>query len=359
MSPTEQRYAQIEKEALALTWACERFSDYLIGLKFTIETDHKSLIPLFSYKHLDELPLRVQRFRMRAMRFSFSINHVPGKNLAVADALSRAPLREEDPDLQDEADAFVRYTIQSLPATKSRLEEIRQKQRQDDVCRLLVKYCRQGWLDQSQLTNATRPFYSVANELSTEKGLLLRGCRIVIPNAMRHDILAKLHGGHQGIVKCRARARESVWWPGLSVELQEMITNCRVCTKERTQHPEPLIPSELPELPFQKVGTDLFEWEKHTYLLLMDYYSRFIEIALLSRPTTAEVINHLKSIFARHGIPEIVVSDNGPQYSCEAFAEFAREYQFQHVTSSPGYPQSNGEAERAVKTIKSLLKKGG
>ena len=87
------------------------------------------------------------------------------------------------------------------------------------------------------------------------------------------------------------------------------------------------MPSVLPELPFQKVGTDLFKWEKRTYLLLVDYYSRYIEIALLSRPTAAEVITHLKSIFARHGIPELVMSDNGPQYSCDAFSEFAREYQ--------------------------------
>ena len=357
MSPTEQRYAQIEKEALALTWACERFSDYLVGLTFTIETDHKPLVPLFSYKNLDELPLRVQRFRMRMMRFSFSIHHIPGRNLTVADALSRAPLQEVDPDLQDEADAFVNHTIQSLPATEGRLEEIRQKQRQDDVCRLLVKYSRQGWPDQKQLTNATRPFFSVASELSIERGLLLRGGRIVVPTSMRKEVLEKLHAGHQGIVKCRARARQSVWWPGISAELQEKVASCQVCSKERVQNPEPLIPSELPELPFQKVGTDLFEWEKRTYLLLVDYYSRFIEIALLGRPNAAEVINHLKSIFARHGIPETVVSDNGPQYSCEAFADFAREYQFQHITSSPGFPQSNGEAERAVKTIKNLLKK--
>ena len=117
------------------------------------------------------------------------------------------------------------------------------------------------------------------------------------------------------------------------------------------------MPSVLPELPYQKVGTDLFEWKKRTYLLLVDYYSRYIEIALLSRPTAAEVITHLKSIFARHGIPELVMSDNGPQYSCDAFSEFAREYQFRHLTSSPIYPQSNGEAEHAVKTINGLLKK--
>ena len=87
LAPTEQRYAQIEKEALAFTWACERFSDYLVGLKFSIETDHKPLTPLFSTKNMDELPIRVQRLRMRMMRFQFSIYHVPGKSLIVADML--------------------------------------------------------------------------------------------------------------------------------------------------------------------------------------------------------------------------------------------------------------------------------
>ena len=107
------------------------------------------------------------------------------------------------------------------------------------------------------------------------------------------------------------------------------------------------------------MGTDLFEWEKRNYLLVIDYYSQYIEIALLKRTTATEVIAHMKSIFARHGIPELIVSDNGPQYSSEEFSKFMREYQCQHVTSSPLYPQSNGEAERAVKTIKDLLKKEG
>ena len=158
-------------------------------------------------------------------------------------------------------------------------------------------------------------------------------------------------------MKCRERARQSVWWPGLSAQLEKVVKNFRECCREQLQRAEPLMPSVLPELPFQKVETDLFEWEKRTYLLLVDYYLRYIKIALLSRPTAAKVITHLKSIFARHGIPELVMSDNGPQYSCDAFSEFAREYQFRHLTSSPIYPQSNGEAEHVVKSIKGLLKK--
>ena len=91
LSPVEERYAQIEKEALAFTWACERFSDFLIGIEFCIQTEHKPLVPLFSTNNLEELPVRVQRFRIRMLRFHFSIVHVPGKDLVLADTLLGAP----------------------------------------------------------------------------------------------------------------------------------------------------------------------------------------------------------------------------------------------------------------------------
>ena len=265
MTPTESRYAQIEKEALALTWACERYSDYLIGLQFKIETDHKPLVPLFSSKLLDELPIRVQRFRMRMMRFNFSISHVPGKNLTIADTLSRAPCSRStnnDRLLQDETDAYLQVTIQALPATESRLEEIRKRQKEDKVCRQIAKYCQRGWPCISKIPQALKKFYPVAAELSVHKGLLLRGCRLVIPVSMQSDILNKLHVGHQGIRKCRERAKQAVWWPGISKQLEKLVSECPNCIKFRVQRAQPLIPSPLPNLPWQKIGTDLFEWEK-------------------------------------------------------------------------------------------------
>ena len=148
MTPTERRYAQIEKEALAFTWACERLSDYLVGLQFHIQTDHKPLVPLFSSKHLEELPLRVQRFRMRMMRFQFTIGHVPGKELTIADALSRAPVSKAsaaDELLQREATAFVDFVVEHLPATEQRLQEIRECQQKDAVCQKLTELCKSGW----------------------------------------------------------------------------------------------------------------------------------------------------------------------------------------------------------------------
>ena len=147
MTPTEQRCAQIEKEAVALTWACERLQDYLVGLHFCVETDHKPLVPLFSSKILDELPLRVQRFRMRMMRFSFSICHVPGKQLSTADALSRAPImttNSSDDLFHDEVEAYIQVVMQNLPATEKRLAEIQVHQERDETCKMVRDFCKQG-----------------------------------------------------------------------------------------------------------------------------------------------------------------------------------------------------------------------
>ena len=226
MTPTEQRYAQIEKEALAFTWACEHLADYLIGLKFHIQTDHKPLVPLFSSKHLEELPIRVQRFRLRMMRFQFTIGHVPGKDLTIADTLSHAPTGGPSPAdelLQGETSAFVKAVMQSLPATDQRLEEIKQHQKEDEVCQQITAFCETGWPDKHSATASIRPFLPMSAEFCIENGLLMRGNRIVIPPPLRRELLSKIHTGHQGITKCRERARQSVWWPGVSKELEELV----------------------------------------------------------------------------------------------------------------------------------------
>jgi len=114
--------------------------------------------------------------------------------------------------------------------------------------------------------------------------------------------------------------------------------------------------SSLPDYPWQTVGTDLFELKQKQYLVVVDYYSRYPEIVKLSSTTSTSVIAALKVIFSRFGIPEIVRSDNGPQFSSKEFAVFAKSYNFTHTTSSPLYPQSNGQAERAVQTLKKILR---
>lgn len=116
LSEAEKHYAQIEKEALAATWACERLSSYLLGLKFKLETDHKPLVPLLSTKALDELPPRVLRFWPRLLRFTFNIVHVPGKCLMTADVLSRAPVKHTFTQEEKENEANVKVFVDAVKA---------------------------------------------------------------------------------------------------------------------------------------------------------------------------------------------------------------------------------------------------
>jgi transposase InsO family protein len=148
----------------------------------------------------------------------------------------------------------------------------------------------------------------------------------------------------------------SVWWPGIGEELKNMIVNCTVCKQQSSaQRHEPLKTSTLPARPWAVVATDLFQYKQHMYLVIVDYYSRWIEIKGLISTTSNAVIKKLKEVFIIHGIPDLVHSDNGPQYVSSEFKSFAANWGFTHSTSSPHFHQANGEAERAVQTAKKIL----
>ena len=227
MSDTERRYAQIEKEALALTWACEKFSEYVLGKEIKLETDHKPLVPLLGKKSLDSLPPRVLRFRLRLMRFQYNIKHVPGKTLYTSDTLSRAPLsttldKSTSMSIND-IEMFVQTITNSLPADKDRLNGYREAQATDPECSILIKYCETGWPSHKSKGELGK-FWQFRGEFSLSDKLLLYGTRIVVPASMRQVTLKKIHQGHQGIQRCRLRVSTSVWWPGVSRDMEHFIS---------------------------------------------------------------------------------------------------------------------------------------
>ena len=174
----------------------------------------------------------------------------------------------------------------------------------------------------------------------------------------RKQVLADLHQDHLGIALTTQRAREYVYWPGLTATIKDLIQRCDTCNRHKKDQPkETLQPTDVPNLPWQTVGMDLFQYKHDHFLTVTDYFSGFIEFAKLNTQTSREVITHCKSIFARHGIPVKVVSDNGPCFNSREFRDFAEAWKFIHQTSSPHYPQSNGLAEASVNILKNLMEK--
>lgn len=168
-------------------------------------------------------------------------------------------------------------------------------------------------------------------------------------------MLERIHTGHMGIEKCLKRARDVLFWPKISAEIVDMVSKCIVCLEHRNSNPkEPLKPHEIPTYAWQVVASDLFCLNQENYLVIVDFYSRYFEVEKLGS-TSQAVITRLKGIFARYGIPEQFVSDNGPQYNSQEFANFAKGWDFTHVMSSPHYAQSNGMAEKTVQTVKRML----
>ena len=323
-----------------------------------LESDHKPLIMLLGQKSLDLLPPRVLRFRLCLMRFHYTICHVPEKSLYTAATLSRTPLQEHsqlDSVSSMETEQFVETIRAVLPASAEHLERYAQVQTSNRICSKLIEFCKSGWPTRNQLSRELKDYWRFRGNLTLYNSLLLYQAHTVVPASMRQETLEKIHHGHQGIQQCRLRVASSVWWPGITSAIEQLVQSCPTCQKLITPPKEPLLITPLPSHPWERVAADLFELKGSNYLLVADYCSRFTEVQKLTTTTSSNIATHLKAIFARFGILATLVTDNGPQFDSKEMKEFAQAYDFHHVTTSPYYPQANGLAERMVKTVKKLL----
>ena len=197
--------------------------------------------------------------------------------------------------------------------------------------------------------------------MTIKDGLILKGTRIVIPSQKQAEILKLIHEGHLGLTKCKLQAKETVYWPGLNDQVEKLVLNYQLCLKYlQSKHKPPpnmSLGQEIPTFLWTKLATDIVHFEGDSYLLLVDYTSRYPVICKLILMTAQNVIGHLKVIFSEYGWPDTIVSDNGLCYTTEAFTKTMQEYRVNHITSSPHYPQSNGLVEKFVQTVKSLFYK--
>ena len=366
LTETDCNYVQMEKELLAIVFGVEKFESYLYGRKFKVETDYKPL-DLILKKSLLSAPKHLQRMMLHLQNFDFEVEYKKGTLLHLADTLSRVYLlhgqikcSKEDVFLTVNVRSPVEEEIEAVDAlsfvsiSPQGLDRVQRATEADSEMVLLKTVIQTGWPDtKEEVPVSIQGYFHFRDELSVQDGLVLKGERLVVPQSIREEIKQKLHQSHLGIQGCLRRGKEVVYWPGMNKDIEDFISSCSVCKSYQTdQQKEPMISHEIPSRPWEKVGCDLFDFEDKHYLVCVDYYSDYFEVDRIFGKKGKEVISRLKSQFARHGIPDQLISDNGPPFSSREFQEFALAYEFEHLTSSPRYPQSNGKVENAVKLLK-------
>jgi hypothetical protein len=358
MTTTEESYAQVEKELLAICYATQKLHNYIYGhSSVTIFTDHMPLVSIIS-KPLDKvLNNRLKRLKLKLINYQLRVKYLPGKYMFIADYMSRTGVKtscEDDCTMKD----YI-HTLGSTDVTisENKLTEFREKSRTDETIQEVKLYLHEGWPDIKSLTGDVKHMFKLRNDLQLNDGLLYYGTRLVVPKSLRAFILRLLHETHLGSSKMNALVDRYYYWPAIHSDIKNLISACDVCQKySRSNIKYPLLSHEIPSIPFYKVAVDIAEFNRLNYLVLIDYYSRWIEVYQIVNKTSETVIKKLKDIFSRFGIPQSIIADNVPFDSVE-MKRFAKEWNLQIITSSPYYPKSNGLAEKGVGIVKTMLKK--
>lgn len=358
LTEAERKYSTGEKEALAILWACEKWHIYLWGRQFTVQTDHQALVTLMSTQGTGVRPHRISRWTAKLFNYNFLMEYRKGSDNIVADALSRLPVSDT------EGGTIWKEEVVSIVCASLDQKDFQDATSTDHVLSRVIAYISSTWPPQDQLPPEFQPYYVVRDQLSEIDGLLFQGERIVVPSRLRDHVITVGHETHQGITRTTSLIKELYWWPHINQHIKQFVQNCTVCQatdKPAKASPAPLQPVEFPSRPWTKLGVDLvgpFECapaNERFFITLVDYHSKWPEAAAVHNVTTASVIDFLRSIFAREGLPEEITTDNGPQFTSREFAEFLKMHGIRHVKSSLYHPQSNGQVERFNRVLKSII----
>ncbi|XP_064466262.1 uncharacterized protein K02A2.6-like [Ornithodoros turicata] len=359
MTTSERNYAQVDREALAIIFGITKFRQFVTGRRVTIYTDHKPLVGLFNPAKPTPTMIspRMLRWSLQLGALDYQIIYRPGKEMLCADALSRLPVEDdiEDNLVDDSVQVLMVEAMQDTSLTALTAQKIADETSKDRVLRRVTRWVLQGWSKEAQ---ETPDFFKVRNELSILRGCLLRGDRVVIPESCRQQVLQLLHAGHQGVVRTKALARSYVWWPGLDRNIEQVVGECRACQATRNAPSRCVHPWPLPNNPWERLHADFAgPFNGNTFLIVVDSFSKWPEVVPVSSMTVASTCRHLRTMFATHGIPHTLVTDNAPTFTSAEFEAFLRNNGVQHILSPAYHPASNGQAERTVQTVKQELRK--
>ena len=267
LTGAESCYANIERELLAVVFACIQFNTYLQECRFTVQSDDKPL-EMIHLKSMHNVPPRLQRMLLQLQKYDMEINYKPGSEMLLPDALSICPARYSQKIKLDLCMDYIAFTL-------AWIETLRETTCEDSVLSTVYQLVQHGWPKERRVPNIAKYFWDFRDELSTDDGLLLKGPSLVIPAVLRESYLQRLHKGHLSASKVVTNTKQHMFWPGMEVDIRDYTRRWQVYIKRSRPAREPLQPHEIPDGPWQKIGMDFFDLQGKCYILICDYFSKF------------------------------------------------------------------------------------
>ncbi|XP_066910175.1 uncharacterized protein [Clytia hemisphaerica] len=353
---SESNYYPIVGEALAVADALEKTRYFTLGCSnLIVNTDHKPLLKIFSDRSLNDIPnTRLRDLKEKTLPFKFTITHIPGLKNIIPNAFSRYPVGEAPKDTGDDdydeilsiGSAFQAITWDMVKvATQSSVSMM-----------YLIKALEDGFPNKKEdLPPDIQQYHQYRSDLHYVDGVVLYNHRIIIPPSLRAQTLDSLHAAHQSTGMMLSRAKSSVFWPGITKDIQQQRNNCNACNRNAPSQPSsPPYPTPSPEYPFQLICADFFQYEGQHYLITVDRYSNWPTIDRAQEGSKG-LIDCLRKQFSTFGIPEELASDEGPEFKSHATTTFLKNWGVHQRFSSVAFPHSNCRAEIGVKTAKRLI----
>ena len=348
----------MEKEALAIVYAVKKFHQYIYGREVEIITDHKPLTSLFHEKKGEPTmaSARIQRWSLTLSTYNYKLRFKSGKHNNNADALSRMPLSDMPAFVPVPNDTI--FLVEYLNSSPVTVKNIKFWTNRDPVLSSVMKFILHGWPNHMQ-DPILRPYTARKLELSVHDACILWGSRVIVPKPGQQKIMDELHSTHPGISRMKSLARNYVWWPKLDDDLENKVRSCSICQVNRNKPKQsPLYPWEYPSSPWSRLHLDFAgPFMNNMFLILIDANTKWMEVSRMHSITATATIEKLRSIFATHGLPEVIVTDNDSTFTSQQFQEFIKLNGITHKTSAPYSPQTNGLAERAIQIFKTSMRK--
>lgn len=351
LTETERNYSQTEKDALAIKWAKERFRMYLLGApKFRIVTAHKPLLPIFN-KATAKLTPRVEKWVMSMQDCDYELVYEPGKDEKdPLDFLSRHPLPETE---EDNTERVIKHIIEAKHAVV--LDKIQAETEKDEILKQIQARIKKGDWEKFKKNPDISPYYSIRDELYTAEGLIFRGEQIVLPTSLKRKTIKIAHQmGHMGVTKTKRMLREKYWFPEMNKMTDQILNQCFPCQVSTKDHrTEPIKTTSIPKKPWDAIAIDFGGPypDGHYNLVVTDKRTRYPEVERTPSTACKPTTERLKKMFATHGTPRTVDSDNGPPFNSHEFREFAEEEGFRHHRVTPLHARANGQAESFMKML--------